>query len=227
MRLHTHLAETVDEQEQCLAEFGTTPAGYAQELGWLGTDVWFAHAVHLSDEAIGRVAATGTGAAHCPSSNARLGAGVCRTPELLEAGVPVGLGDGPASSELSGLADEMRQAVLMARSRSGPRALTARRALHMATLGGARCLGRSAELGSLESGKLADVALWRVDGFGYDAIEDPVVALVFGPQPPLEHLMVGGAAVVERGELRTVSAESAAAAGRRAHRRILDREQNR
>ncbi|MFD0803804.1 amidohydrolase family protein, partial [Streptomonospora algeriensis] len=107
VRLHTHLAETIDEEEQCLAEFGTTPLGYAETLGWLGEDVWFAHAVHLSDEAIHRVAAGGAGVAHCPSSNARLGAGVCRTPELLDAGVPVGLGvDGPASSELSGLAGE-------------------------------------------------------------------------------------------------------------------------
>jgi len=221
VRLHTHLAETRDEEEQCLAEFGTTPVDYADKLGWLGTDVWLAHAVHLGDAAVSRVAATGTGVAHCPSSNARLGAGICRTADLLEAGAAVGLGvDGPASSELSTLSGEMRQAVLMARARGGPRALTARQALHMATLGGARCLGRAAETGSLEAGKLADIALWRVDGFGHDSIDDPVVALVFGPHAPLESLLVGGCAVVEGGELRTVSAESAAAAGRRAHRRI-------
>ncbi|QBI54531.1 8-oxoguanine deaminase [Streptomonospora litoralis] len=221
VRLHTHLAETLDEQEQCLAEFGTTPVGYAEKLGWLGEDVWLAHAVHLSDDAVARIAATGTGVAHCPSSNARLGAGICRSADLLQAGASVGLGvDGPASSELTGLAAEMRQALLMARARGGPRALTARQALHMATLGGARCLGRAAELGSIEVGKLADIALWRVDGFGRDAIDDPVVALVFGPPAPPEHLLVGGAPVVQGGALRTVSAESAAAAGRRAHRRI-------
>ncbi|GAA4932680.1 8-oxoguanine deaminase [Streptomonospora halophila] len=225
VRLHTHLAETADEQEQCLAEFGTTPVGYAEKLGWLGEDVWLAHGVHLSDDAIGRVAASGTGVAHCPSSNARLGAGICRTPELLGAGVAVGLGvDGPASSELTGLAGEMRQALLMARARGGPRALSARQALHMATLGGARCLGRTAELGSLEAGKLADIALWRVDGFGRDVIDDPVAALVFSPAPPLEHLLVGGESVVARGELRTVSADAAAAAGRSAHRRIVAEE---
>lgn len=221
VRLHTHLAETVDEEETCLREFGCTPVEYAEKLGWLGSDVWFAHGVHLSDAAVQRIAATGTGIAHCPTSNARLGAGICRVPELLEAGAPVGLGvDGPASSELTRLVAEMRQAILMARARSGPTALSARQALHMATLGGAQCLGRATELGSLEPGKLADVALWRVDGFGYDVIDDPVVALTFGPPPPLELLLVGGSPVVERGELRTVSIGTAAHAGRVAHRRL-------
>ncbi|MEU1897642.1 8-oxoguanine deaminase [Nocardiopsis dassonvillei] len=221
VRLHTHLAETLDEEEQCLEEFGCTPVEYAEKLGWLGPDVWFAHAVHLSDAAIGRIAATGTGVAHCPTSNARLGAGICRVPELLEAGVPVGLGvDGPASSELTPLAGEMHQALLMARARRGPTALSARQALEMATLGGARVLGRDAELGSLAVGKLADIALWRVDGFGYDVIGDPVVAAVFGPTPPLERLWVGGNTVVDRGELRTLSAETAAARGRAAHRTL-------
>ncbi|GAB3459241.1 8-oxoguanine deaminase [Streptomonospora sediminis] len=221
VRMHTHLAETREEHERCLAEFGAAPLDYAEELGWLGPDVWIAHAVHLGGEEIARLAAAGTGVAHCPSSNARLGAGICRAADLVQAGAPVGLGvDGPASSELSGLAGEMRQAVLMARARGGPRALSARQALHMATLGGARCLGRQDEIGSIEVGKLADIALWRVDGFGHDAIDDPVAALAFGPQAMLEHLLVGGATVVDRGESRTVSAETAAAAGRRAHRRI-------
>jgi cytosine/adenosine deaminase-related metal-dependent hydrolase len=222
VRLHTHLAETVDEEEQCRAEFGCTPAEYAEKLGWLGEDVWLAHAVHLSDAAIARIAATGTGIAHCPTSNARLGAGICRTTELLAAGVPVGLGvDGPASSELSGVVGEIHQAVLMARARKGPQALSARQALHMATLGGARCLGRADELGAIAPGLLADLALWRVDGFGHGVVDDPVVALAFGPPPPLELLLVGGSPVVERGELRTVSSGEAARAGRAAHTRLL------
>jgi cytosine/adenosine deaminase-related metal-dependent hydrolase len=222
VNLHTHLAETLDEEEKCLAEFGCTPVEYAEKLGWLGDDVWFAHAVHLSDSAIGRIAATGTGIAHCPTSNARLGAGICRVPELLAAGVNVGLGvDGPASSELSTMAGEMHQALLMARARKGPQALTARQSLELATLGGARVLGRDAELGSLTVGKQADVALWRVDGFGFDVIADPVVALTFGPVPPLERLLVGGNTVVDRGELRTLSAETAAARGRAAHRSLM------
>lgn len=221
VRLHTHLAETLDEEEQCLAEFGCTPVEYAERLGWLGEDVWFAHAVHLSDEAIGRIAATGTGIAHCPTSNARLGAGICRVTELLEAGAKVGLGvDGPASSELSTMAGEMHQALLMARARKGPKALSARRSLEMATLGGAKVLGRDRELGSVSVGKVADLALWRVDGFGHNVIDDPVVAMVFGPTPPLERLMVGGNTVVDRGELRTLSAETASARGREAHRRL-------
>jgi cytosine/adenosine deaminase-related metal-dependent hydrolase len=222
VRLHTHLAETVDEEEQCRAEFGCTPAEYAEKLGWLGEDVWLAHAVHLSDAAIARIAATGTGIAHCPTSNARLGAGICRTTELLAAGVPVGLGvDGPASSELSGVVGEIHQAVLMARARKGPQALSARQALHMATLGGARCLGRADELGAIAPGRLADLALWRVDGFGHGVVDDPVVALAFGPPPPLELLLVGGSPVVERGELRTVSSGEAARTGRAAHTRLL------
>ncbi|MGW5878044.1 8-oxoguanine deaminase [Nocardiopsis terrae] len=222
VRLHTHLAETVDEEEQCLAEFGCTPVEYAEKLGWLGEDVWFAHAVHLSDAAIGRIAATGTGIAHCPTSNARLGAGICRVTELLEAGARVGLGvDGPASSELTLMAGEMHQALMMARARGGPQALSARQSLELATLGGARVLGRDTELGSLSAGKVGDVALWRVDGFGYDVIADPVVALTFGPVPPLERLLVGGNTVVDRGELRTLSAETAAARGRAAHRSLI------
>ncbi|MFI6578508.1 8-oxoguanine deaminase [Nocardiopsis sp. NPDC050513] len=222
VRLHTHLAETLDEEEKCQAEFGCTPVEYAEKLGWLGEDVWFAHAVHLSDAAIARIAATGTGIAHCPTSNARLGAGICRVTELLEAGARVGLGvDGPASSELTGLAGEMHQALLMARARKGPQALSARQSLEMATLGGARVLGRDAELGSITVGKVADIALWRVDGFGHDVIDDPVVAAIFGPTPPLERLLVGGNTVVDRGQLRTLSADTAAARGRAAHRALV------
>src|SRR5699024_12710564 len=219
VRLHTHLAETVDEEEQCLAEFGCTPVEYAVELGWLGEDVWFAHAVHLSDEGIGRIAATGTGVAHCPTSNGRLGAGICRVTELLDAGVRVGLGvDGPASSELTPLVGEMHQALLMARARKGPQALGARQALEMATLGGARLLGREAELGSLTVDKLADIALWRVDGFGPDVMDDPVVGLVRGGGAPRERLWDGGQCVVERGVVRTLPVEKATAGGCTSHR---------
>ena len=155
--------------------------------------MWLAHCVHLSDGDIAKLAATGTGVAHCPSSNGRLGSGIARVPELLAAGLPVGLGvDGVASNEHAGLAAELRQAVLAARYRLGPRALTARQALAMGTMGGARCLGRQDDLGSIEVGKLADLALWRLDGLGHADIADPVCALVFGPPAPLELLLVGG-----------------------------------
>jgi len=173
-------------------------------LGWLGDDVWLAHGVHLDPLAVARVAATGTGIAHCPSSNARLGAGTAPVRELLDAGAPVGLGvDGSASQEAGQLGPELRQALLAARLRGGPAALTAREALALGTIGGARCLGRAAELGSLEVGKLADIALWRLDGLGHAGIADPVAALVFGPPAPLERLLVGGTPIVECGQLRT------------------------
>jgi cytosine/adenosine deaminase-related metal-dependent hydrolase len=219
VRLHTHLAETLDEEEHCREQLGCTPGEYMDKLGWLGPDVWFAHAVHLHDADIRRFAATGTGTAHCPSSNGRLGAGIARVSELLSAGAPVGLGvDGAASSELTSLAGELRQALLFQRAIRGPRALTARQALELGTLGGARCLGRADELGTLEPGRLADIALWRVDGYRA-AVQDPVCALVFGPVPPLERLLVGGRALVDGGELVTVP--SPAAAGAAARRRLV------
>jgi 8-oxoguanine deaminase len=224
VRLHTHLAETLDEEEFCQASYGARPVDYAESLGWLGDDVWLAHCVHLSAGDIAKLAATGTGAAHCPSSNGRLGSGIAPVPELLAAGVPVGLGvDGVASNEHPGLAAELRQAVLAARYRLGPQALTARQALTMGTMGGARCLGRQNDLGSIEVGKLADLALWRLDELGHADIADPVFALVFGPPAPLELLLVGGEVVVERGELRTADAGSVAAAARAAAQELVRR----
>jgi cytosine/adenosine deaminase-related metal-dependent hydrolase len=217
VRLHTHLAETTDEDEYCAERFGCTPVEYLDSLGWLGGDVWLAHAVHLSDEGIARLAATGTGVAHCPSSNARLGAGICRSRALLDAGVRVGLGvDGAASNEASSLLGEVRQAALMARAAGGPQAMTVRQSLEMATLGGARVLGRDAEIGSLEPGKLADIALWRLDTLPHAGIADPVAALVLGAPAPLELLLVNGEPIVERDRLVTVDEEHVAAAARRA-----------
>ncbi|HKE52535.1 MAG TPA: 8-oxoguanine deaminase, partial [Actinomycetes bacterium] len=178
LRLHTHLAETVDEAAFCRERFGATPVDYVDELGWLGPDVWLAHAVHLDFAAVAKLAATGTGVAHCPTSNARLGAGIAPVRALLGAGAPVGLGvDGAASNEQSSLVDELRAATYAARLRGGrPSALSARDALALGTIGGARCLGREDELGSLEPGKLADIALWRLDGIGHAGIADPVAA---------------------------------------------------
>jgi cytosine/adenosine deaminase-related metal-dependent hydrolase len=215
VRLHTHLAETLDEEEYCQQTHGCTPVEYLDRLGWLGDDVWLAHAVHLSPDAIIRLAATRTGVAHCPASNARLGAGIAPSRALLDAGVPVGLGvDGAASQEAGRLIDELRQAVYSARSRpvdgavpAGPTALSARQALEMATLGGARCLGRADEIGSLEVGKQADLALWRLDGLGHAGIADPIGALVIGSAPPLELLTVGGRVVVQRDVLSTVDVD--------------------
>jgi cytosine/adenosine deaminase-related metal-dependent hydrolase len=224
VRLHTHLAETDDEEEFCLAHFGARPVDYVESLGWLGDDVWLAHCVHVSGADIAKYGATGTGVAHCPSSNARLGAGIAPIPELLAAGAPVGLGvDGGASNERGSLAEELHQALLVARARLGPRALSAREALWMATVGGARCLGRSDAIGSLEVGKLGDLALWRLDDLGHADIADPVCALVFGPPARLELLLVGGRAVVEGGELRTADVAELAAANRAGARALAER----
>jgi 8-oxoguanine deaminase len=204
VRLHTHLAETADEEEFCRERFGVRPVEYLERLGWLGDDVWLAHCVHLSAAEVDRFGATGTGVAHCPSSNARLGAGIAPVAALTAAGAPVGLGvDGAASNEAGALNVELRQALLLARAAGGPAALTAREALALATRHGARCLGREDELGSLEPGKLADVALWRLDGLDHAGIEDPVAALVLGAPARLERLLVGGRTVVEGGELCT------------------------
>ncbi|NIH84875.1 8-oxoguanine deaminase [Amycolatopsis granulosa] len=220
VRLHTHLAETLDEEEQCVAENGCTPAEYADKLGWLGDDVWLAHTVHLDRAAVGRLGATRTGSAHCPTSNGRLGTGIAPVRDLLDAGAPVGLGaDGAASNESGGLGEELHQALLQARQRGGPTALSVREALWMGTMGGARCLGRHGELGSIEPGKLADLAVWDLTGLRHAGIDDPVAGLVLGATPPLKLLLVGGRTVVADGELRTgdeaAIARELAAASRR------------
>jgi cytosine/adenosine deaminase-related metal-dependent hydrolase len=223
VRLHTHLAETLDEEKLCREQFDCTPVEYMDELGWLGNDVWFAHCVHLRDADIKLFAKTGTGTAHCPSSNARLGAGIARVTNLIRAGAPVGLGvDGAASAELTTLAGELRQAMLFQRAVSGPTALTARQALELGTLGGARCLGRADDIGTLEPGKLADIALWRVDGFRA-ALRDPVTALVFDSAPRLARLFVGGRTVVADGELRTADQQALARGGVRARTLLLEK----
>jgi cytosine/adenosine deaminase-related metal-dependent hydrolase len=223
VRLHTHLAETVDEERQCLAEVGCTPAEYADKLGWLGDDVWLAHTVHLAPDAIRRLGATRTGSAHCPTSNGRLGTGIAPVRDLLDAGAPVGLGvDGAASNESGGLADELRQALLQARQRGGPKALTTREALWLGTMGGARCLGRADEIGSIEPGKLADLAVWDLRGLLHAGITDPVAALVLGAAPQLARLLVGGKTVVAHGELRTAEESSIARELRAASAKLRD-----
>ena len=219
VRLHTHASETIEEDAYCAEHFGKTPTQYLEDLGWLGDDVWMAHCVHLDDTAIARYAATGTGVAHCPSSNGRLAAGIAPVRDLLRAGVPVGLGvDGAASNESGQLGVEIREAVLMNRLRTGADSFSVRDGLRIATLGGARVLGRDAEIGSLEAGKIADIAVWRVDGVEHAGIIDPVAALGLGAMPPLHRLFVGGRAIVAEGELVTaeepIIAEEVARASR-------------
>ena len=224
VRMHTHLCETLDEEDYCQQHFGCTPVEYMESVGWLGPDVWFAHSVWLTDESIASLARTGTSVAHCPTSNARLGSGIARARDLRDAGVAVGLGvDGAASNEACALLEEARHALLFARAKGGPQALTVRDALDMATMGGAKVLGRSDEIGSLEVGKLADIAVWRLDTLAHIDIVDPIAALVLGAPPPLELLLVGGRPVVEQGRLTTVDTDSYATRVRDASRALLAR----
>jgi cytosine/adenosine deaminase-related metal-dependent hydrolase len=201
LRLHTHLAETVEEEDYCREIFGCRPVEYLERVGWVADDVWCAHCVHLSAEDIAAFGRSGTGVAHCPTSNLRLGAGVAPVRELVDAGAPVGLGvDGSASNERSDLFLEVKQALLVARGRGGPGALTVRDALRLGTRGGAAVLGRS-DIGSLEPGKCADFAVWSLDGLELAGAADPVAGLVFAGPHRVERLYVGGEEVVRDGQL--------------------------
>ncbi|MFI6348314.1 8-oxoguanine deaminase [Streptomyces sp. NPDC050560] len=224
VRLHTHGSETVEEEKFCHEKFDMGPTDYFSSTGWLGEDVWMAHCVHMNDSDIDAFARTGTGVAHCPSSNARLAAGIARVPDLLARGVPVGLGvDGTASNEAGELHTELRNALLV--NRLGPhreRALTARQALRLGTAGGARVLGRQRHIGSLEPGKQADLVLWRMDTVAHASIADPVTALVFGAPAPVTLSLVGGRPVVADGVLSRVDESEIAAATRREARRLAE-----
>jgi 8-oxoguanine deaminase len=200
LRLHTHLAETKDEEKFCRERFGRRPLAYAEDLGWIGPDVWFAHGVHFTGAELRRLAKAGTGVAHCPASNMRLGSGAAPVRAMLDAGVTVGLGvDGSASNDACDVLAEARLAMLLARLTSGVGAMTAREALRMATVGGAALLGRD-DVGTLAPGKAADVAGFDVRKVGYaGALRDPVAALVFAGDSHLASLVVGNGRVVVRG----------------------------
>ncbi len=219
LQLHTHLAETAEEGEFCVQRFGCTPVEYLAELGWIADDVWCAHCVHLSGDDIGRFGREGVGVAHCPTSNLRLGAGVAPIRDLMHAGVRVGLGvDGSASNERGDLLFEVKQALLVARGRGGPQAMTVREALRLGTRGGAAVL-RRADIGSLEPGKRADIAVWRTDGLELGGAEDPVAGLVFSAPHRVDRLYVGGKEVVREGHLVHADEEEIA----REHRRVASR----
>jgi len=200
LRLHTHLAETVDEQHDALQRHGARPLAVLDDLGWIADDVWVAHGIHFDDAEVARLGAAGTGIAHCPSSNARLAAGTCRVTDLRAAGAPVGLGvDGVASNEVGGLFPELRQALYAARLRSGrPDAFMPTDALEIATVGGAACLGRD-DIGVLEPGRRADVVVWPADDLA--DIPDPLDGLVLGPDRRARDVYVEGRRVVAGGAL--------------------------
>jgi cytosine/adenosine deaminase-related metal-dependent hydrolase len=219
LRLHTHLAETLDEEADALARFGVRPVELMQSLGWIADDVWVAHGIHFNDAEVALLGAAGTGVAHCPSSNARLGAGLCRVSDLLAAGASVGLGvDGAASNEAGGLCTEIRQALFTSRQRTGrPASLGVSAALALATSGGARCLGRD-DIGALAPGMRADLAIWPGDDV--QDIPDPVAALALGPARQVRHLLVQGEFVVREGQLAGLDLRTARAELARRSRRL-------
>ena len=226
VRLHTHLAETLDEEEYCERVYGCRPVEYLRRLGWLGDDVWLAHCVHISDEEVALFGETGTGVAHCPSSNARLGSGLSPVRKLLEAGAPVGLGvDGSASNDTSNMLGEARQAMLAHRRDPDPgKWLTAEEAFWLATRGGARCLGREDEIGSLQPGHFADVIAVETRRLSYaGAGSDPLAALAFSPWPePVDTVMVHGRVVVSGGELLDVDVPELIERANRVSSQLLD-----
>lgn len=227
VRLHTHIAETVDEEAYCQTKFGQRPLELLDDLQWLGADVWLAHCVHLNADDVRRIALSGTAVAWCPTSNLRLGSGIAPTRELLDAGVSVGLAvDGSASNDAGQMQGEVRQAMLVARARGDAGAMSAREAMWVATRGGAQCLGRD-DIGALEPGRRGDVALFALDGLalaGADA--DLAAALVYCAPQRVRHLFVDGRAVVQDGHLVHVDEEVIAREGHRVGRRIVEREQH-
>ena len=205
VHLHTHLAETADEEEYCKATAGKRPVAYAESLGWLGDDVWFAHGVHINAEEIALMAQTRTGVAHCPSSNMRLASGIAPVREYLDAGVPVGLAvDGSASNDSSHLLAEARMALLLQRVKGNPAGLTAEEALWIATRGGAEVLGRD-DIGQLAPGKAADFIGLRLNTVGYagGAVHDPLAATVFCEPQQVSLSVINGRIIIEEGQLLT------------------------
>jgi cytosine/adenosine deaminase-related metal-dependent hydrolase len=203
--LHTHLAENANDIAYSREKFNMTPAQYAEDCGWVGHDVWHAHCVQLDDDGIYLFARTGTGIAHCPCSNMRLASGIAPIRRMLGAGVPVGLGvDGCASNDAGHMLGEARQAMLLQRVGFGPDAMTARQALEIATLGGAKVLNRD-DIGALKPGMAADIVTFRLNQIGFaGALHDPVAALVFCTPSNVTHSVINGKVVVRDGQLQTV-----------------------
>lgn len=239
VHLHTHLAETEDEQAFCLEKFGHRPVAYMESLGWVGADVWFAHSVYVSSDEIGVFAKHNCGVAHCPTSNMRLASGIPPILDMLQAGVKVGLGaDGSASNDGSHLLAEVRQAMLLARLKAGTegfslstspspaegdaRLMTAREALRLGTRGGADVLGRK-DIGSLEPGKCADFFAINLNRLEYaGALHDPVAAIVFCQPRQVDYTVVGGKFVVRDGELVTLDVGKLVEKHNKAAQRLLE-----
>ena len=221
VRLHTHLAETKDEEEYCLRRFGRRPVEFLADNGWLDDRVWVAHGIHFNRAEIRRLGRARVGVAHCPTSNMRLGSGIAPVHLLAAAGSPVGLGvDGSASNDGSHLLAEARQALLLGRVARGADAVKVEEALEMATTGGAACLGR-ADVGTLEPGKRADIALFDLRDVGYSGAGDPLLGLLLCAPTRVHTLIVDGRPVVEDGVLRTLDLERVVERHRRIAARML------
>ena len=232
VHLHTHLAETEDEEQFCLDKFGHRPVGYMQEVDWIGDDVWFAHAVWVNHEEIDLFAKHKCGVAHCPTSNMRLASGIAPVKNYLKAGVNVGLGvDGSASNDGSHLLAEVRNAMLVSRVNDGMtgfslsndpsrKLMTAREALHLGTVGGAAVLGRK-DIGSLEVGKCADFFAVNLNRIGYAGMHDPVAAVVFGQPANVDYTVVNGKFIVREGQLVTVDERKLVEKHNKAAKRLL------
>ena len=232
VHLHTHLAETEDEEQFCLQQFGHRPVGYMQEVDWVGDDVWFAHAVWVDDEEMKVFARHNCGVAHCPTSNMRLASGIAPIKQYRQAGVNVGLGvDGSASNDGSHLLAEVRNAMLLSRVKEGitgyslsndphRKLMTAREALYLGTRGGAAVLGRK-DIGSLESGKCADFFAIKLDKLGFAGMHDPVSAIVFSQPVNADYTVVGGKFIVKEGQLVTVDEYKLAEKHNKGAKRLL------
>jgi 8-oxoguanine deaminase len=225
VRLHTHLAETKDEEAFCLQNHGCRPLALMERLGWIGDDVWYAHGIHFDDAELRLLARTGTGVAHCPSSNMRLGSGIARLPELRTLGVPVGLAvDGSASNDSSDMLGELRACLLLHRVLGGAGAITAEQVLELGTTGGARLLGWTA-IGTLAPGKAADLALVEMDRLDYaGALSDPLAAVIFsGCSHEVDTVIVNGAIVLERGRVLGIDEPALRRDANRVARMMLER----
>jgi cytosine/adenosine deaminase-related metal-dependent hydrolase len=233
VHLHTHLAETEDEEQFCLQKFGHRPVGYMQEVSWVGSDVWFAHAVWVNNEEIEVFARHNCGVAHCPTSNMRLASGIAPVKEYRAAGVNVGLGvDGSASNDGSHLLAEVRNAMLVSRVKEGltgyslsndpnRKLMTAREALYLGTRGGAAVLGRT-DIGSLETGKCADFFAVNLHRLEFTGMHDPVSAIVFGQSVNVDYTVVGGKFIVKQGQLCTVDEGKLIERHNKAAKRLLE-----
>jgi 8-oxoguanine deaminase len=221
VRLHTHLAETLDEEDFCLQRFGLRTVDYLDSVGWLGPRTWLAHGIHFNPDEIARLGAAGTGVCHCPSSNMRLASGICPTLELTDAGAPLGLGvDGSASNDASNMILEARQALYLQRLRYGAAAITPERVLGWATRGSAQLLGRT-DIGELAPGKQADLALFKLDELRFSGSHDPLSALLLCGADRADRVMIGGQWRVIDGQVPGLDIAQLIAQHRKAARELI------